>query len=74
MNSQQALDNIKYFLDEHCSDEEVWESVKCLEELVDKSISTKPNYEGDGYSNGQLIYDTWTCPSCRKTYEVDCGY
>lgn len=30
-----------------------------------------PDDEGDGYSDGQLVYDTWICPSCGQHYEVD---
>lgn len=36
---------------------------KCRE-AVEKQTSKEPDYEGDGYSNGQLVYDTWICPSC----------
>ena len=38
---------------------------------VEKQTAKKPDYEGDGYSDGQLVYDTWICPSCGKHYEVD---
>lgn len=32
----------------------------------------KPYFEGDGYDDsGNLIYDTWICPSCGERYEVD---
>ena len=37
----------------------------------EKQIAKKPNYEGDGYYNGELILDTWICPNCNKSYEVD---
>lgn len=47
---------------------EVYEvAVKALE----KQIPKKPNYEGDGYADGELVYDTWICPNCEKHYEVD---
>ena len=39
---------------------------------VEKQTAKKPDYEGDGFSDGQLVYDTWICPSCCKQYEVDC--
>lgn len=42
-----------------------------LLEAVEKQTAKKPDYEGDGYSDGQLVYDTWICPSCGKHYEVD---
>ncbi|MDD6467145.1 MAG: hypothetical protein PUF50_03080 [Erysipelotrichaceae bacterium] len=47
------------------------EKYHILKELVDKTIPKKPNLEGDGYWNGELVYDTWVCPSCGKHYEVD---
>ena len=40
-------------------------------EAVEKQTPKEPDYEGDGYSNGQLVYDTWICPSCGQYYEVD---
>ena len=36
-----------------------------------KQIPKTPNYEGDGYWDGELVYDTWICPNCGKDYEVD---
>ena len=38
---------------------------------LEKQIPKKPTYEGDGYSDGHLVYDTWICPLCEKRYEVD---
>lgn len=41
-------------------------------QVLKKQIPQKPNYEGDGYDdNGNLVYDTWICPCCEKSYEVD---
>ena len=40
-------------------------------EAIEKQIPKTPNYEGDGYSDGVLVYDTWICPCCGKDYEVD---
>lgn len=31
----------------------------------------KPYYEGDGYADGHMVYDTWICPNCGERYEVD---
>ena len=45
--------------------------IKLIGELVEKETSKKPDYEGDGYSDGELVYDTWICPNCGKSYEVD---
>lgn len=40
-------------------------------EALDKQIPKIPTYEGDGYSGGELVIDTWVCPNCGKDYEVD---
>ena len=47
-------------------------TVEECREAVEKQKAKKPDYEGDGYSDGQLVYDTWICPCCGKHYEVDC--
>lgn len=47
-------------------------TLKSVIEARDKQIAKKPTYEGDGYApDGTLIYDTWICPCCGKSYEVD---
>lgn len=45
--------------------------IKLIGELVEKETPKKPDYEGDGYSDGELVYDTWICPNCGNSYEVD---
>lgn len=40
-------------------------------QALEKQTPKRPDYEGDGYADGQLIYDTWICPCCGKHYEVD---
>ena len=42
-----------------------------LLEIMDKNTPQNPDLEGDGYSDGNLVYDTWICPCCGKYYEVD---
>ena len=44
--------------------EECWEA-------VEKQRPKKPDYEGDGYADGHMVYDTWICPNCGEYYEVD---
>lgn len=53
---------------------EQYQAIGTVEECraaVDKQVAKKPSYEGDGYYNGELVYDTWICPCCEKHYEVD---
>ncbi len=38
---------------------------------LEKQIPKKPFYEGDGYADGKIVYDTWICPCCDTRYEVD---
>ena len=38
----------------------------------EKQIAKTPDYEGDGYADGELVYNTWICPNCGEHYEV--GY
>lgn len=42
-------------------------------EALKKQIPKMPDYEGDGYADGFLVYDTWVCPSCGRYYELDCN-
>ena len=39
-------------------------------QAMEKQISKKPLFEGDGYWRGELVYDTWICPNCDTDYEV----
>lgn len=53
---------------------EQYRAIGTLEECraaVEKQTAKKPDYEGDGYADGHLVYDTWICPCCGKHYEVD---
>lgn len=43
-------------------------TVEECREAVEKQTAKKPDYEGDGFSDGQLVYDTWICPCCGKHY------
>lgn len=49
----------------------VEETGMTLKECVEKQILKRPHLEGDGYADGQLVYDTWLCPNCGTDYEVD---
>lgn len=47
-------------------------TVEECQEAVEKQKAKTPDYEGDGYADGELVYDTWICPNCGEHYEVDC--
>lgn len=51
-----------------------YEAIGTVEECraaVEKQKPKKPDYEGDGYADGYMVYDVWICPCCGKHYEVD---
>ncbi len=53
-------------------DADIKELQKCIDEALEKQIPKKPDIYGDGYDdNGNLIYDTYDCPNCEKSYEMD---
>ncbi len=46
-------------------------TVEECRKAVEKQKAKKPTYEGDGYADGELVYDTWICPNCGEYYETD---
>ncbi len=41
-------------------------------EALEKQIPKKPNLSGDSCDkDGNLIYDTYDCPSCHTSYEME---
>lgn len=57
----------KKYVSEHLSRDALFSCLCSLE----KQIPKKPDFEGDGYADGCLVYDTWICPCCGEKYEVD---
>lgn len=42
-----------------------------LEKIEAKETPLKLYYEADGYSEGELVYDTAVCPNCDRRFEVE---
>lgn len=42
-----------------------------IRELKERDTAKVPQLEGDGYANGEMVYDEWICPNCGEHYEVD---
>lgn len=40
-------------------------------EAIQKSKAMTPEFYGDWYADGHLVYDKWKCPGCGKSYETD---
>lgn len=47
-------------------------TVEECREARERQIPKTPDIEGDGYNDGQIVYDTWICPGCGEIYEI--GY
>lgn len=39
--------------------------------LKERDTAKTPQFEGDGYADGEMVYDEWICPNCGEHYEVD---
>ena len=37
---------------------------------VEKQKAKKASIFGDGYADGELVFDTYECPDCGKKYEI----
>lgn len=46
-------------------------TVEECREAAEKQRAKIPDVYGDGYSDGQLVYDMYTCPNCGENYEID---
>lgn len=69
MTIEEAIEQLK--LNKPSAYSELRNSINMAIAALEKQIPKKPDLEGDGYADGQLVYDTWICPNCEKRYEVD---
>lgn len=51
--------------------EKITINAKMIYEAVKKQIPKKPLFEGDGYYDGEMVYDGWRCPNCDEYFEID---
>ena len=45
------------------------EASKIAIQAIEKQIPKKPEYEADGYADGELVYDYAKCPICGHDFE-----
>ena len=74
MTEQEAIDGLKNLFSEHGLDLPCMDSLEMAIEALEKQIAKSPNIWGDGYSDGELVYDMYNCPTCGKSYEIDDTY
>lgn len=68
---QQAIQHYKHGITHDIFSEPVISYAKLSIEALEKQIPQKPDLEGDGYWNGELVYDTGYCPRCHYDYEIE---
>ena len=52
-------------------DYKVLNAIRIALSALNKQVPMKPELTGDGYADGSIVYDTWTCPRCGTDYEVE---
>ena len=72
---QEALSSVRFTMNlrmkpKYAAESEE-ENLDILQELVDKATPMKPYLEGSGCSDGHIVYDTWFCPNCNTSYEME---
>lgn len=76
MEAREAIKRINEHIGIHFAKEypraiKITEALYMAVEALKKQIPEEPYLSGDGYWNGEIIYDTWECPNCGETYELD---
>lgn len=71
MDEQKAIEIVTNAVQTDNMTEEQDKALAVVQKAVDTRIAKRPDFEGDGYADGHLVYDTWICPNCQKHYEVD---
>lgn len=73
MNNEDALKKAESdlkVLDLSCShDTNQQKFLRTAIKALDKQVSKKILYSGDGYSDGSLVYDMANCPACDYFFE-----
>lgn len=71
LNVAQRAHDIRKRLEELKPYEDTGLDPEQIVELKERDTAKIPDYEGDGYADGHMVYDTWICPNCGEHYEVD---
>lgn len=58
---------------ELCGMQRVLEDIDAAPTIDPESLRPRGTWEGmaDGYADGELVYDTWTCSECGYTVDTD---
>lgn len=71
LRAKKIINYLKEFLEELEQYRKIG-SVNVCENAVQRCTPIEADYEGDSIDeDGNYIYDTWICPTCRTRYEID---
>ena len=66
---EEAIKNIKEMFPVGLCDVYEYKIAQIAIEALEKHIPKKPEYEADGYADGELVYDYAKCPICGHDFE-----
>ncbi len=72
MTAEQALEIVTNAIQTEHMTVEQDKALAITQKALEKQIPKKPNLSGDSCDkDGNLIYDTYDCPSCHTSYEME---
>lgn len=64
MTQEEAIKWVRWRLASGKTRDEAYQAGIMAINALEKQIPKKPDYEGDGYADGVLVYDRAICPAC----------
>ncbi len=72
MTAKEVMEIRKAFRQDKTVDVDLVAIGVCIDNALEKQIPKKPDISGDSYDKGgNLIYDTYDCPNCHTSYEIE---
>lgn len=74
MTYKEAKDNLEEYRN-NCAGELDEKTLKTIGRAIDaleRKNPWAPDVYGDGYADGELVYDMWRCPNCETSFEIEC--
>jgi predicted RNA-binding Zn-ribbon protein involved in translation (DUF1610 family) len=71
MDEQKAIEIITNAIQTEQMTSEQDKALSIVQKATEKQIPKQPNIWGDGYADGQLVYDMYECPGCGENYEIE---
>lgn len=68
---EQAIAHYKHGITHDIFSEPVTTYAKLAIKALEKQNPQRPDLEGDGYHDGELVYDMGYCPRCHQYYEIE---